>query len=598
MGGLLLLAIVGLAVWAYVKHQERERERAKASRITAFAEMVNRQYGYSKTQFTNKEAAAILEKHGDVLSAVQGLREDLFEDASADDTQNVLLGVRKPNLVEGIQFERQVEELSELITTTAEMRDYQKLQKTAGVALEPWYALAEVGGLPAYIPGEIRKRHTYIVGKTGSGKSTLLTFMVWQDIEKGRGVALLAPEAETIVEEVMPFIPEYRIPDVVYINPADAKSVNYINPFYLREGENFDLKAANIYTLLERLMEGDMSPRISQILRQACHALLEIPNSCLLDVPKLLDRRDGTFRASVIERLTDHRTRAFWEQDYEEMPANAHVAIMTRLSAFIRPTYVRNIVGRRGPGVDFRSIMDEGKILLCNLSDGLMGKMASRLLGGLIMAELSLATLGRANAPQSSRTTFYVYLDEFQSFVSSGGVSYDELLSRGRKYGTPLILAHQQTGQLPTDLVREILGNVATAIVFQVGREDANKMTREFVRDDLMDGERPNPEDMLVLPVGHAIAKIDRVAFPLHVYFTLCDFDERKREGVEEEIILASHGDGDEAVYAEPFSDGQGSPAEGERGTEGSTAADVSAGDGQSTPSSPFPDDLDPQTLF
>ncbi|MCA9774810.1 MAG: hypothetical protein KC466_20485, partial [Myxococcales bacterium] len=351
----------------------------------------------------------------------------------------------------------------------------------------------------------------------GSGKTTLLTWMVYHDISKGEGVAFLSPEAETIEEEIIPYIPPRRLADVIYFNPADSNNRYSFNPLHLDEDEDLDQKVDEVFSNFSRLMEGDMSPRISQILRQLFYALVELPGATLLDIPRLLDRENTHYRSQVIAQLRDEQTKAFWRDAYPALPANAHIPILSRLAQFIRPRRVRNILCRPEKGLDFREIMDSGKILLCNLSDGLLGEHASRLLGGFIMSQIQLATVSRADTPARERRRFYVYLDEFQSFTAHSNVSYDKLLSRARKYRLPLILAHQQMGQLPPNLLKEVFGNVSTIVSFLVSRSDANFIAREFVRDDAPDKKTVAAEELVTLDVGEAFVKIGTMAFPFGV---------------------------------------------------------------------------------
>ena len=597
----LSFVVFGIGIFGLFGGAKKREEETQRRRQT-FHAILEAQFSYvDHLVFSEEEAEEMMRlAEDDYALAFKLAHSSIIKKGLNPETGDYVMGERQPNIKEGLEAQAELDELRAEVASVQDVRAFEKYTEGADVLMDCWRAVEEDGGMPVYVPESTRTRHTYVVGKSGSGKTTLLTWLAFQDIWTGRGVAFMTPEAETLMFDLMPFVPENRLSDVVYINPEDEQCRFYINPFYLRSRANFDRQAANVYTMLERLMEGEMSPRIGQILRQAVHALLEVPNSSILDIPKLLDRRDGSFRESILNQLRDPDTKQFWSVIYEEMPRNAHVAIMTRLAAFVRPRYIRNILGRRGPGVDFRELIDGEKILLCNLSDGRIGETASRLLGGLIVSQLQLASLSRADSPGKKHPLFFVYLDEFQSFVSAGNVSYDRLLSRSRKYGMPLILAHQQTGQLPSSLVAEILGNVSTSVVFNVGRDDANRMIKEFVRDDLPDGMKTNPEQILSLPIGQCFARIGRVAFPMSVEYVLDSFNELRDPSMTARIADWSKGAAPEIdptlemIRVEPPSTPTPTVEEKPDVLQPPQSPHVR----DDVPPSPFPDDYDVSGLF
>ena len=367
------------------------------------------------------------------------------------------------------------------------------------------------------LPDSYRSRHLYVVGRSGSGKTNLLRTLIYQDLWAGRGLAVLAPEQEMITEELLPYIPPERAGDVMYFNPADTDRPVVFNPLHLADGEDLDLKADQIFTILGRTIE-DTGPRMAEILRQSVYALLQYPSATLADVPRLLDRNSDAFRKKVLEQLKDADTRHFFESTYPRFPTDAHLPIVNRLGRFLKPKYVRNSLCGAGESVDFRRAMDTGKILLFNLSDGLLGEASSQLLGQLIAAQLQLAVMSRADTPKADRRPFYLYLDEFQSFVGTSATSYERLLSRARKYNVGLILAHQQTAQVPPHLLKEIFGNVSTLVAFSVSREDAQRLSRELLgRYDFEIFNVP-PEELLQLRVGEAYCRIGRHSLKLHTF--------------------------------------------------------------------------------
>ncbi len=360
---------------------------------------------------------------------------------------------------------------------------------------------------------EYRDRHVYIVGKSGSGKTTLIRTMLMQDLKAGHGVGVLAPEAEMLTEEILPFIPEERLNDVIYFNPADSEAPVCFNPLHLDEGEDLDIKVDENLTLFKRLT-GEPGPRMDEILRQALYALISRPGSTLLDVERLLDRTDPAFRNEVVRGL-DERAAHFWNDVYPSFPKDAHLPITNRLGRFLSAKSIRAMLCSPGQSLNFRNAMDSGKILLFNVSDGLLGEQNSQLLGQLIVTKFQMAVMSRAQEPKADRRRFFLYIDEFQTFTGAAGASYERILSRARKYRLGLILAHQQTGQIPVRLLQEILGNVSTTICFQVSREDAVRFSKELITE--YDGEVVNvsPEEILRLNVGQAWCKMGKHAFQM-----------------------------------------------------------------------------------
>ena len=372
----------------------------------------------------------------------------------------------------------------------------------------------ELGSLPVKLPEAYRERHVYVVGKSGSGKTTLLRSLALQDMKAGHGVGVMAPEQEMLLEEIIPFIPESRVDDVVYFNPADLKRPVCLNPLELEEGEDLDLKVDETCTIFSRIL-GEGGPRMDEILRHTLYALTELPGTTLLDVERLLDRKDDSFRRDVLSRLKDDRTREFFQATYPQLPKDAHLPIVNRIGRFTRAKVVRSCLCQPESSLNIRRAMDEGRILLFNLSDGVLGEAASSLLGQLIVSKFQLATMSRADIGKQERRPFYLYIDEFQAFVGVAADSYSRMLSRARKYRLGLVLAHQQTGQIPVDVLREILGNVSTLVSFQVSQSDAQKLAKEFVTE--IDGEVVGlpSEELLRLRVGEAWCRIGQCAFAM-----------------------------------------------------------------------------------
>jgi hypothetical protein len=379
------------------------------------------------------------------------------------------------------------------------------------------YQVSRDGRVPVRLPQGLRARHIYCVGRTGSGKTTLLRNFSLQAIEAGEGLAVIAPEAELIHDELLPLIPEHRWQDVVVVDPADLRHPVGFNPLHLADGEDLDLKAAELMAVFKRLCEEGSSgaPRMETILRQALYALLPLPDTTLLDLERLLDRQDDAFRRFVIARTADDDARNFWSRTYPSYPKDAHLSLINRLGRFLRPRTVRTLLCASPRSFDVRAAMDQGKVLLFSLSDGLLGEENAELLGQLIVAKIQLAAMSRADVPQHERRFFTLVADEFQRFAHGAAESYEQMLSRARKYGVGLVLAHQQTGQIPEQLMRGILGNVGTVVAFQVGATDARRLSRELVGE--VNGEPLTLEarELLGLRVGEAICRVGRNVFRL-----------------------------------------------------------------------------------
>lgn len=371
--------------------------------------------------------------------------------------------------------------------------------------------------VPVKLTQDYRDRHVYVIGKSGAGKTNMLRTLILQDLEAGHGLGVLAPEAEMLTEEILPFIPEHRLNDVVYFNPADTRSPVCFNPLHLEDGEELDIKVDENLTIFKRVL-GETGPRMEQILRQVLYALTGRPGATLLDIERLLDRADASFRGEVIRSCPDPEVAYFWREVYPSLPKDAHLPITNRLGRFVRSKAVRNVLCQPGPGLNFGRAMDDGRILLFNLSDGILGEQNSQILGQLVVSKFQLAVMSRAKQSKRQRRQFYLYIDEFQTFTGTAGASYEKMLSRARKYRLGLILAHQQTAQIPSDLLKEILGNVSTAVCFTVSREDALRFSREFVTE--YDGEIINvpEEEILRLKVGQAWCKMGQHAFKMHTY--------------------------------------------------------------------------------
>ncbi|MEK7795671.1 MAG: type IV secretion system DNA-binding domain-containing protein [Candidatus Hydrogenedentota bacterium] len=323
-----------------------------------------------------------------------------------------------------------------------------------------------------------RLHHMYLIGKTGVGKSTLLATLIKQDIERGRGLMLLDPHGE-LVSQVRQLVPPSRRPDVIYFNVPDNRERLGFNPLETVPENRRSLAAGGLLDAFKKLWADSWGPRLEHILRNAIHALLEHPGATLADIPRILD--DSSFRKTVAANVTNAEVRRFWLKEFEGYPARlkaeAIAPIQNKVGAFLTDPVLRDVLTVPRGSIRLREIMDEGKVLLVDLSKGKIGEDTSSLLGSLLASRINLAALSRADTPERERRDFFVYLDEFQTFTS---LSFVTMLSELRKYHVGAVLAHQYLAQLDEQVKEGILGNVGTLVVFRLGATDAEVFAQEF----------------------------------------------------------------------------------------------------------------------
>ena len=329
-----------------------------------------------------------------------------------------------------------------------------------------------------------RRRHIYIVGKTGTGKTTLMKNMMIADIKAGKGVAVLDPHGE-FAESLLDYIPEERINDVIYFDPSDMEHPIAFNPMEQVGTEFRHLVASGIMSVFKKIWVDAWSARMEYILNNTLLSLLEFPGSTLLGVMRMFS--DKEYRKQIVSQLTDPVIKSFWTDEFanygQRLEAEALASIQNKVGQLVSNPLVRNIMGQARSALNMREIMDEGKILLVNLSKGKIGEDNSALLGAMIITRFQLAAMSRVDIKdESKRRDFFLYVDEFQNFATD---SFANILSEARKYGLSLTLAHQYIGQLEegeTTRVRDaIFGNVGTIVTFRVGAKDAEFLEKEFM---------------------------------------------------------------------------------------------------------------------
>jgi type IV secretory pathway TraG/TraD family ATPase VirD4 len=323
-----------------------------------------------------------------------------------------------------------------------------------------------------------RRGHMLVIGKTGTGKSTLLENMISADLKIGNGLAVIDPHGD-LAENILNFVPEERINDVIYFNPADLENPIPFNPLEKVRPDFHHLVASGLISVFKKLWPDFWGPRLEHILRHSILTLLEYPGSTLLDLPRILTNSE--FRKNVVANITNPQVKDFWLFEFEKysawMKSEAVSPILNKVGQFLTSLPIRNILGQKENTFKLRKVLDEKKILIVNLAKGKIGEDNCSLLGALMVTRIKLAALSRANISENERGHFYFYVDEFHNFLT---LSFSDILSESRKYGLNLILAHQYIEQIDEKIRASVFGNVGTMISFRVGAEDAKYLSKEF----------------------------------------------------------------------------------------------------------------------
>jgi len=328
---------------------------------------------------------------------------------------------------------------------------------------------------PVYLENETRNRHVYLIGKTRTGKTSLMRNMIEQDIQEGRGLCFIDPHGDAS-EDILGIIPDDQVDRVIYFDPTKPFAPRF-NPFALHYPP--PKLAEDIVSVFKMLVGDSWGPRLEHIMRFSVMTLIADPEPhCLADLKTLLI--DPAFQGDVVSRLPNRQLKEFWNLEYPTFPSTAPSPILNKLSAFLAPmSDLERVFSTNENDLDFTDIMDNGKILIVNLSKGILGDEPSRLVGGLIVAGIQQSALARASQAEHTRRDFYLYVDEFQDYCVS---SFADILAESAKYRLNLTLAHQNLGQVPDYLRRSIFGNVATMIAYQISAQDAPLIAREMHR--------------------------------------------------------------------------------------------------------------------
>lgn len=398
-----------------------------------------------------------------------------------------------------------------------------------------------------------RRRHLYVIGKSGVGKTKLLELFIRQDISYGHGLCLIDPHGD-IVDTILDYIPEERIEDVCIIDPGDIDFPASFNPlanvdpmfkFQLTQG---------LIEVFQKQFGANWTPRLEHVFRFTCLALLDYPHATMRGMISMLT--DRNYRQKVVEYITDDMVKRFFAIEFadwsEKFDTDAIIPLVNKLGQFLSDPLLRNIFGQKQNKIDISTLMNEGKIILINLSKGRLGEENSSFLGSIFLTKIKQAGMERASIPEQDRTDFYLYVDEFQNVVTQ---TFENILSEARKYGLNLTIAHQYVGQILPRVHQAILGNVGSVICFRVGGEDAVKLKPEFA--PIFD-----TKDMINLGVTEFYIKmtIDGESYDPFSAETLKVLEPTHRS-YKEEILASSHrkysiskGDADKLIAEEEAS--------------------------------------------
>ncbi len=342
-----------------------------------------------------------------------------------------------------------------------------------------------------------RGRHIYVIGQTGTGKSGLLELFALSDVFHNQGYAIIDPHGDFAVNNLR-FVPASRVEDVVYFNPADTGFPMGFNPMEVPDPALKNNISSEIIGVMKRMFGESWGPRLEYILRYTILALLDYPDTTMLDITRMLT--DKTFRKQVLSHVQDTVVLNFWQIEFnswnDKFQAEAIAPVLNKVGAFTANPIIRNIIGQPKSTFNIRKIMDEGKILIVNLSKGLLGEDNASILGAFLVIKIQLAAMSRADIPNiDDRRPFYLYVDEFQNFATD---SFATILSEARKYGLNLTVANQYVSQMQDTVRDAVFGNVGTMISMRVSADDAPVLGKPFAPQFL-------PEDLMQMHNRHFI---------------------------------------------------------------------------------------------
>lgn len=354
------------------------------------------------------------------------------------------------------------------------------------------------------LSSEQRTRHLHLIGSSGSGKSTLLSNLIKQDLKAGHGLCVIDPHGD-LIDAVIENVPDERINDVIVFDPSDSEYPIGFNILQANSELEKNLLSSDLVATFRRMSTswGDV---MDSVLANAILAFVESERGgTLFDLKRFLVEKD--FRHDFLETVADSSVKYFWQQEFPHLAGKPQSSILIRLDAFLRQRLVRNIVCQKQTRLDFRQIMDNRKILLIKLSQGLIGEENAYLLGTLLVSKLYQTALSRQDSKE--RPYFWLYLDEFHHFITP---SMESILSGARKYNLGLNLAHQEFRQLQSrsgEVASSVLSNCYTRICFRLGDADAERFAAGFSFFDA--------KALQNLSIGEAIARVERAEYDFNL---------------------------------------------------------------------------------
>jgi hypothetical protein len=332
---------------------------------------------------------------------------------------------------------------------------------------------------------EDRFRHFYVIGQTGTGKSSIFQIMIRQDLKANDGLAIIDPHG-SLIDDTLPFIPRERADDVIYFNPADQARPMGLNLLEADSDDEKELVALDAMNIMIKLFGNEIfGPRIQDYFRNGCLTLMSHPEGgTMTDIVRLFT--DDDFQRERVTYVKNPVVKSFWTDQMAKTGAREKQEIIPYFAAkfgqFITNSMMRNIIGQPKSAFDFIDVMQNKKILLMNLSKGEVGDINSKLLGLIIVSKLQMAALRRQRFSSSERTDFFMYIDEFQNYITD---SIESILSEARKYRLSLNMAHQYIAQLEGEdgkskVKDAVFGNVGTMMCYKIGAQDAEYMAKEM----------------------------------------------------------------------------------------------------------------------
>ena len=323
---------------------------------------------------------------------------------------------------------------------------------------------------PVTVGWHVANRHAVVRGATGAGKSTTLLNMARQAIQAGYGLAVISPKAD-LIEDLLPHIPATRGDDVILLDPTDGVRPVTFNILDSVAPQLRTRTASEVLSIFKRFHADSWGPRLEHVLRMVLLALVEAPGSTLASIPRLL--LDDAYRHQVLSHVTNPAVLQFWRLEYATMSSGLRAQvtqpILNKVSSLLAYPQVYASLSSANSSFQMEAVMDEGKILLCHLPQGLLGEDVSAFLGGLLVSKIQLAAMARAAVAPSRRRLFLVFIDEFQTMAANGAEStFTKFFTEARAFNVGLICVHQYEGQLSRALLDAVEHNVATSLTCQL----------------------------------------------------------------------------------------------------------------------------------